>query len=207
MTIQIGYGANTINLQVGRSGIYERPSRSFNVNYSGSGVAEFIDLYGKHIVEAELIWNNSIHKDVYAWWYGWACFRQQFAFALDSAKIANVDLDGDADSGQAVIPVNATAGISAGDEMIISNPGDSERQIIIIDSVSAGISVTATESLKFDFIETGKLRHRFYYPTLISLDEDFNHVKSGQTHVGNFKWIELLEAAETLMYEGGPILT
>ena len=92
---------------------------------------------------------------------------KEFSFALDSADVGYTTLDAAAAAGQAVIPVAATGAFTAGDVCFIKSiASDDEFELIVIDSVSAGVSITATTNLIYTYASADICRHKDYFPNV-----------------------------------------
>lgn len=114
---------------------------------------------GFHIVLDSLTKNEE--RDLWNF-FAWASQGNEFAVAKDNAEDTNTTLDGS--TAGAVIPLTATTGIVAGDELVLISADRVTWERIFVESVSAGVSVTATASLKNSFVSGDTCRHFFYLP-------------------------------------------
>lgn len=106
-------------------------------------------------------------RKLMAWW-SWAVRGKQYAVALDSAEVADTTLDGTAAAGQAVIPLTATTGITVGKQYLVREAAGDEFEVIEVQSISAGVSVTATANLKYGYASGDVFRARDYVPKVVS---------------------------------------
>jgi len=187
MAIRITYDSKTIDLKIGDDGLVINPKQVRNQNYSGSGKIETINQYGIQEYVFDAYFQDTIYYDLIAWW-SWARQGKTWSFAMDSGNTANTTLDAGATSGQKVVPLVATTGLSAGDICLIATAADNAFEIVEIGSVSSGVSITAVSNLKFTYASGDPFRHWEYFPSVVSIDEEFNPKKSGQwwRHVFNF---------------------
>lgn len=192
MTIRITYNSNNIDLKTGNEGLQTEHSQKYSQNRSGSGKIEHINQYGIQTMSFDAYFQAAVERQLQAWW-AWARQGKAWSFAMDSAKTGNTTLDAAAAAGQKVIPVTATAGFSAGDECLIrAEDSDNEFEIVIIASISAGMSITATDNLIFSYTSSDIFRHREYWPSLIILDKKFQPEKTGTWYGWKFKFAEVL---------------
>lgn len=199
MTARITYDSKNIDLTIARDGDEPEYIQHRKQNRASSGKIETINIYGIQEIKFEAFFNQAIYYDLIAWW-SWARQGKTFAYAQDSAKTGNTTVDGTANSGQKVIPVTATGDFSVDDICIIrAEDADDEFEIIDIDSISAGVSVTAKENLKFSYVSGDTLRHMLYWPSVKCLQTEFRPTRTGaidQTATGyyrhRFNFIEAL---------------
>ncbi len=104
---------------------------------------------------------------LHAWW-SWALQGNQYAFAVDVNNQVDTTLDGAAASGQKVIPLTSTAGIVVGLKYLIREAAGHNFQLVHVNSISAGISVTARDNLQFSFANADIFRSRRYYPKVVN---------------------------------------
>ncbi len=188
--MRITYDSKTIDLKVGPNGLQAEPTQNFKQNPSSSGLIEQINIYGTESVTLDVHFDQDVYDKLYAFWWGWARFGEEFSFAVDHTKTANTTLDG-ATSG-AVIPLAVTTGLVVGDRCLLIADGDNEREIITINSISDGVSVTAEENVKFSYASGDAFRHVAYYPALINLNKAFKPSKTGDWYAYQLKWTEAL---------------
>lgn len=193
MAIRITYDSKTIDLLIGPQGLnHVPPKQERNQNRSGSGKIETINFFGIQELELDVYFTEAIFRDLWAWW-SWARQGKVWAFALDSDAGAATTLDAAAASGQKVVPLTATAGFAAdGVCLLRADDSDDEFEIVVIDSVSAGDSITAVENLKYSYASGDIFRHWDYWPEVISLDTEFDPKKSGAYYSHTFRFAESL---------------
>lgn len=151
MAPRITYNGNDIDLVMGKTDLKHVPRQRRNQNVSGSGKIETINLFGRWDYEFDSYFARSVYYSLWAWW-SWARQGKGFSFALDSANTGYTKLDAAAASAQKVIPVTTTSDFSAGDFCLIrAVDNDDEFEIIEIDSVSAGVSITAVDNLIYGY--------------------------------------------------------
>jgi len=109
--------------------------------------------------------------DLYTWW-AWAMQGNHYGVALDSGKVLDTTLDGAANSGQKVVPLASTSGVAAGDLLLLTTADRGYFEVIVVDSVTAGVSVTATENLKQSFAANDTCRHFYYLPRAVAIDRN-----------------------------------
>jgi len=190
MTIRITYDSINLDLLVGPKGLDQDFKQERKQNSSGSGKIEQINLYGRQEMTLDAYMTVAIYYDALAWW-SWARQGKPFSLAMDSSKAFNSTLDAAAASGQKVVPLTATTGLSVDDICLIETDSDDQFEIVEIASISAGVSITAKSNLKQTYATGDKLRHFEYYPTLISMDKNFKPVRSGKYYRHSFKISEI----------------
>lgn len=108
-------------------------------------------------------------RELWAWW-SWAVRGNVYQVLLDSADAVNTTLDGAAASGQAVIPLTATTGIVVGTRYKLREAAGNEEEMIEVQSIIAGVSVTATANLKYGYASGDVFVSRDFLPKVVSLD-------------------------------------
>ena len=192
MAIRITYDSKDIDLLIGEEGLELNFKQERNQNRSASGKIETINFYGIQEMSFEAHFTEQIYYDLIAWW-SWARQGKPWAFAMDSGNVGNTTLDGAAPSGQKTIPLTATAAFTVDDYCLIrAADTDDEFEIVKIASINAGVSVTATDNLKFTYASADIFRHTDYWPEVTSLDKNFNPKKSGDYFTHIFKFAENL---------------
>lgn len=193
MTIRLTYNSNNIDLNIGNSGIRINPMHNQRVNKSSSGIIETFNMHGIEEIRFDTVFQQTVYNQLYTFFWSWMRLGKAFSFTMDFARAFDTTLDGTVSG--AVVPLTSTAGISVGEQYVIIADGNAEREIIEVQSVSAGVSVTATASLANSFVDGDVLRHWQYYPALKSIDnKSFNPKKTGQWYSHTFKWVEDLNA-------------
>ena len=167
MTHRLTYNSTNIDgIVIGQEGPSISIEHTASTNRSGSGKIETISQYGLWRVEFTGYFSLSTYYDLLAW-FAWARQGQTFSFAMDSTEVGNTTLDAAAASGQAVVPVAATTAFSAGDVCLVDSSTTDNFEVITIDSISAGVSVTADANLKYTYASGDTLRHLHYWPSLV----------------------------------------
>lgn len=105
-------------------------------------------------------------------WFAWAGQGEEYGFALDKDEKINTTLDGAAAAAQKVIPLTATAGITVGNFYKVFSDDFTKYEIIQVDTISAGVSVTAIENLIWAYASGDFFQTEDYWPMVISLDDE-----------------------------------
>ncbi|MCK9326036.1 MAG: hypothetical protein M0P69_11150 [Bacteroidales bacterium] len=190
MAIRITYDSKTIDLKLGDDGLATNYTQVQNQNLSGTGVVEQINQYGIQEYIFDAYFQDTIYYDLWAWW-SWARQGKVWGFSKDSGKTASTTLDGAAASGQKVVPLTATAGLAAGDICLIATAADDAFEIVEVATVSAGVSITAVENLKFTYASGDAFRHINYFPSVVSTDTEFNPDRAGDWWRYTFNFVEV----------------
>ena len=165
---RITYNSVNIDLKMGRTGLTQIPKQERNQNDAASGKIETINLYGRWDYSFDAYFSRAVYYTLWAW-QSWARQGKEWSFALDSAKLGNTTLDDTAASGQKVIPVAATTTFATGDVCLIKAvDNDDEFELIVIDSISAGVSVTAVSNLVYSYSSDDILRYKDYFPSVVA---------------------------------------
>jgi len=192
MAIRITYDSNNIDLNIAEKSLQVEHVQKYTQNISGSGKTEQINQYGMYVISFDAYFQASVERQLQAWW-SWARQGKSFSFAMDSGNTGNTSLDASAAAGQKNIPLTSTTGFSAGDECLIQAKDlDDEFEIIIIDSVDAGVKVVATDNLIYSYSSADTFRHREYWPTLKTLDKKFKPDRNGSWYRWEFNFAEEL---------------
>jgi len=104
-------------------------------------------------------------------WWAWADQGLLYSVALDSGETAATTLDGAAAAAQKTIPLTATAAITVGQLYRISEINGPNREIVKVASISAGVSVDATDNLKYAYASADLFRSRDFVPQAVNLDD------------------------------------
>jgi len=191
MSARITYNSINVDVEIGPLSIQPSMTAQINQNRSLSGKTETLFYHGIEELSFDAYFSQATYRKLIAWW-SWARQGKAWSFAMDSTNIANTTLDDSAASGQKTIPLTATTALTAGDECIIKAADDDEYEIVIIASVSSGVSVTATDNLNYTYASGDTFRHFEYYPSVISTDTDFRPTKNGSYYTWTFKFVENL---------------
>lgn len=104
-------------------------------------------------------------------WFAWAGQGEEYGFALDKDEKVNTTLDGAAAAAQKIIPLASTTGISVGKFYKVFSDDFTKYEIIEVDSISAGVSVTAVENLIWAYASGDIFQTEDYWPKVVSLDD------------------------------------
>ena len=197
---RITYNSVNIDLVMGKTGLKTIPKHIKYYNESGSGQIENISLYGRIEYEFDAYFSQAVYYTLWGWW-SWARQGKEWAFALDSANVGDTTLDASAASGQKVIPLTATAAFANDDYCFIKAVDvDDEFEIVQIDSISAGVSVTVKSNLVYSYNASDVFRHKDYFSSVVlaknanNFSPDYTGVKdvTKKYHKYTFKFIEVL---------------
>lgn len=154
--------------------LYEPGPRSRRTLQMSDGKVNAVQLRTKFdevVISLRNFVDVDFEADLEAWW-SWALRGEQYAFAMDSADKIDTTLDGTAASGQKVIPLTSTVGIVVGNKYIVREAAGNEWEVIEVDTISSGISVTALVNLKYGFLTADVFRTRKYHPKVIATESD-----------------------------------
>lgn len=192
MAIRITFDSKTIDLLLGPDGLLTNYTQERKQARSGSGKIETINLHGLQEMAFQAHFTEAIYRDLVAWW-SWARQGKPWAFSKDSGNTGNTTLDGAAAAGQTNVPLTATAGFSATDKCLIrAVDNDDEYEIVVISSVDTGVKIVASANLKWSYTSNDIFRHWDYWPSVVSMDEDFNPKRDGDYYKHLFKFVENL---------------
>jgi len=170
---KIVWNGNTLSFP-GKPTLYRYQRRAVrDLVFSGGGVSD-VNLHHQFDevrIALENFEETQFEADLHAWW-SWAARGQPYQVALDDSETADTTLDGSAAAGQKVIPLTSTTGITAGKKYLIRESAGEEEEIVEVASISAGVSVTALNNLKFGYLTGDIFRSRDYFPKMVSLDSD-----------------------------------
>ena len=159
---------------------------------SGSGKIQTISQYGIQEMSFAAVLTEALYRQLIAWW-AWARQGKVWAFAFDSTKTGNTTLDDAAAAAQKVVPLTGTGDFAVGDYCLIrAADNDDEFEIVEIDSISAGVSVTAVDNLVYSYTSGDVFRHWDYWPEVISLEDKFGPIRKGGTYRHVFRFAEKL---------------
>ena len=176
---RITYNSINIDLMMGRTGLNQVMKQNLNMNEADSGKIEVLNMYGRFNYKFDGYFSQAVWYTLWAWW-AWARQGKTFSFALDSDNVLSTTLDGSAASGQKVVPLTSTTGFVAGDVALVrAEDADDEFELIVIDSVDAGVSITSTTDLIYSYEATDSCRHKDYFPSVVTLDRTFDPPYTG----------------------------
>ena len=193
MAPRITWNSNNIDLTIGSDGLQVVFGAQANQNRSGSGKIETLLMYnfGEAIL-FDAYFQEAVKNSLIAFW-AWAEQGNVFSFAKDSAEVSSTTLDGAAAAAQKVVPVTATTGLAAGDVCLIRSADRSKYEVLTVDTVSSGVSITATTNLLYTYASGDMFRHMDYWPSLVMpAGEKFNPSQDGGWYRMQFKFLENL---------------
>jgi len=195
---RITYNSVTIDLVMGRNGLLHIPKQEQFRNESGSGKIETINLFGRWEYTFDCYFSRAVYYTLWAWW-SWARQGKEWSFTIDSAKVGSTTLDDSAAAGQKVIPVTATTTFATGDVCLLrAIDSDDEFELITIDTISSGVSITATTNLIYSYTSADTLRYKDYFPSVKLLGNSWLPNYTGVYDVAKkyykytFKFVEVL---------------
>lgn len=192
MAIRITYNSVNVDVLIGNEGLQTTYKQERKQNRASSGKIETINQYGMQELRFAAYFDEDTYRDLIAWW-SWARQGKEWAFALDSANVGNTTLDDAAAAGQKNVPLTATAAFASGDYCLLrAADSDDEFEIVKVDSVDAGVKIVAIENLIYTYASADIFRHWDYWPSVISLDANFNPRKNGAMFSHTFKFVEAL---------------
>ena len=180
---RITYNSVNIDLVMGRNGLRHIPKQKQYKNDSSSGKIETINLFGRFEYSFDCYFARSVYYTLWAWW-SWARQGKSFTFALDSARVGDTTLDDTAAAGQKVIPVAATAAFTAGEVCLLKAiDSDDEFELITVDTISAGVSITSTTNLVYSYAAADVCRYKDYFPSVKLIRDSWLPEYTGVTDV------------------------
>lgn len=111
----------------------------------------------------------NFERELHGWW-SWARRGEVYSIALDLDEVGDTTLDGAAAAAQKVIPLTATAGLTVGQQYRIYEIAGGAEELVTIDTISAGVSVTLIDNLVFPFASGDIFRARDFVPKVVNLD-------------------------------------
>ena len=179
MTTRLTYNSVNIDgITVDTPGIEVSIAHQKKSHRSGSGKIETISRYCLTNISFNGFFSEPTYDSLLSW-YSWAKSGQEFSFALDSGDTFSTTVDDDADAGQKVIPLTATSGLTVGDRCLLKTVTSDNIDVVEIDSISAGVSVTAVSNLAYDYVATDLFNHFDYWPALVLKPSIFKPTRVG----------------------------
>jgi hypothetical protein len=169
---EIVYNGITLSFPEAASNWKPLRRRIANVNTSHGGITETVRLaiWDEGLLLVEDFEDAAFFRSLFAWWE-WANQGEQYAVALDSAKKINLSITGTSAAGQPDVLMSTTTGIVVAQEYLLRSADLTKGEIIVVQSVTAGVKVTATANLKYGYANGDTFRDRAYYPKAINLDD------------------------------------
>ena len=190
MSIQIVYDSKTIDLLLGDGGLLTDYTQDRKQARSGSGKIETISLHGLQEMSFEAYFVEARYRDLVAWW-SWARQGKVWAFAKDSGNVGNTIIVGAVAAGQTTVGMAATGAFSAGDTALLrAVDNDDEYELVLIDSITTANVLEASENLKYSYDTAYIFRHWDYWPSVVSLDTNFNPKRNGDYFKHTFNFVE-----------------
>lgn len=128
-------------------------------------------------VELDNFEDVEFEAKLHAWW-AWAKRGEQYAFSLDPSDQVDTTLDAAAAAGQKVVPLTVTTGIVVGSKYRLRQAADHDEEVVHVDSIAAGVSVTARDNLLFSYVGGDLFRSRGYFPKVVAVEADFPVVEN-----------------------------
>ncbi|KKN70761.1 hypothetical protein LCGC14_0427560 [marine sediment metagenome] len=154
------------------SGYQAPPRYTKTLNVSDGSVLEVVvhNIFRQATIELVQFDDRAFFLSLHAWW-AHAGQGKQYSFAFDSAKKVDTLLDGAAVSGQAVVPVTSTTGITVDSEYLLRKEDSSDREIAEVLSIVAGVSFTAKANLVYSYVAGDLCRDPDFFPRVRSIDD------------------------------------
>jgi len=193
MTIRITYDSNNIDLNIGSDGLDIIPMQYNYQERSASGKIETLNLYNfGEAITFDAYFQEAVYRQLIAW-HAWAEQGKVFSFAMDTSLTVNTTLDGAAAAAQKVIPLTATTGLTVDDVCFIRSADRTKYEIGVINSISAGVSVTMDDNLIYTYASGDTFRHWHYWPEVVlPAREGFNPRPNGSWYRHTFRFLENL---------------
>ena len=114
--------------------------------------------------------SRGFFRNLMAWW-SWARQGNQWAYAHDRTRTVDTTLDGTATAGTKTIPLASTTGIVAGNEYLVWSADRLTFEPVVVDTISAGVSVDAVDDLLNTYASGDIFRDHRYFPKVVSIDD------------------------------------
>jgi len=191
MAIRITYNSVNIDLTIGDSGFVRPLKQEIGQQRAASGKVQTVGLYNfAESFSFDAHFQEAVYRQLIPW-MAWAEQGKSFAFNTDSDNAGNTTLDAGAAAAQKVIPLTATTAFAATDVCLIRSADRTKYEIVVIASVSAGVSVTATDNLVYTYTAADTFKHWEYWPTVkIPIGWVFNPTKTGSWYQQTFEFFE-----------------
>ena len=174
MTARFTYNGVNVDFKIKRDSLDMKYVQEKDVNRAGSGRPETIIYNSRMEISFSVILTTGRYRQMFPF-FAWARQGYEFAFAADNTLMTTTTLDAAAASGQKTIPLTATAGFTAGDSCLIrAEDNDDEFEVVVIDTINAGVSIVAVDNLVYSYTASDIFRHWRYWPTAILVNTTFN---------------------------------
>lgn len=187
---RITFDGKTIDLLIGDNSLQVIPTAQFTQNQSGAGGFEQINDWQVEKYTFDAVYPSDIWRKMYSFFYGWSSQGKIWSFTMDTKKTVNTTLDGAAAADQKVVPLTATAGIKAGDELILKPAAGLFREAIQVAKITAGVSITAVDDLFFSYAAGDQCRHKEFFPEVKNTAKQFNYTQAGEVFYSTLEFVE-----------------
>jgi hypothetical protein len=155
--------------------------QSRNQNRSASGKTETINVYGIQEVSIDIFMTEVQYRKMIGWW-SHARQGQAFTLTLSTADLTNTKVRSQSTDDAKVIYVTSSGNITANNKYLIraiDNDDEYENvQVSAIASSSSYWKLTMSTDISHWYNSSDIFRGWQYWPTLISLDDGFNPMKT-----------------------------
>lgn len=175
---QFEYDGKTLDFPVAISTLEKETQMERSVRFSSGskGGSVFEGRFDVVTIGLDNFAERDFYRKLQAW-FAWAGQGEEYGFALDKDEKVDTTLDGAAAAGQKVIPLTSTTGITVGKFYKVFSIDFTKYEIIEVDSISAGVSVTAVENLIWAYASGDIFRTEDYWPKVVSLDDELPAVE------------------------------
>ncbi|MCP4568375.1 MAG: hypothetical protein GY841_12430 [FCB group bacterium] len=170
MARQITFNSNNVSFDLVRRGSSPTCGIENRHNMAASGIIETINLHTLFDVSFTARFTKQYYYDLVAW-FSYVSQGNAFSVSFDTTLVGNTTLDAAAAAAQKTIPLTATGAFTAGEFCLIRTVAGLTYEVVEIASVSAGVSVTAVDNLKFTYASGDSFRHVDYHPALLLVNE------------------------------------
>ncbi len=178
----------TVDLLAGEGGApRQKLSQARSQNIGGSGTRETLCHYGDLVVVLDAYFTAAAYRQLMGWW-SWARQGQLFSVAYDTGRMSSTTLDGAHGATSTGLTLTSASGISDGDELWIQNlAADNQFEAVAVDG--SGSPLPIDRGLTYSYPSGSLVRHLDYFPSLISLDDDFNPTPVGDRYYHTFSMV------------------
>jgi hypothetical protein len=148
-----------------------RTDREFGRSGGGVAATQMHHRFYEVMAEVNNFDSRAFYNDLVAFW-SWASRGKQFAFALDSAKVVDLVLNGAAAAGQKDIPLADTSSVVVGETYLLREAAGDELEIIEVASITANVKAVAVNNLKYGYLTGDVFRSPDYFPKMVTPDAD-----------------------------------
>jgi len=164
--------SHTLTLEVGRRGLQTTYRQEREMNMSGSGKSEYINLYGIQEMEIDFYITTDKYRDAVAWW-SWVRQGKPFGFATSASDMGGTTITSAISASTTSISVASASSFAAADTVIIrSASSDDTFELAKISSISSA-TVTITAGTKYAYSAGAIFRHYNYWGSCVILDTSF----------------------------------